>query len=46
MSAAELGIPAVPANIAVQFMYTGFRGNLPITAGVNATGGAGAAGPR
>lgn len=43
---AEVGIAAVPANIAVQLMYTGFRGNLPVTVGVNATGGAGAAGPR
>jgi hypothetical protein len=38
---AEVGISTVPANIAIQQMYTGTRGNLPITAGVSASGGGG-----
>jgi len=40
---AEVGISTVPANIAIQQMYTGTRGNLPITSGVSASGGGGAA---
>jgi hypothetical protein len=36
-----VGLSAIPVNIAIQQMYTGFRGNLPITAGVSVTGGGG-----
>jgi hypothetical protein len=44
---AVVGMSAIPANISIQQMYTGYRGNLPITAGagsVNTAGGAGATG--
>jgi hypothetical protein len=44
---ADVSTGAVPANIAVQQMYTGYKGNLPATAGagsVNTAGGGGATG--
>jgi hypothetical protein len=44
---AEVGMHAIPADRAVQQMYNGYRGNLPVTAGagnISATGGAGAMG--
>ena len=43
---AEVGISAIPANLAIQQMYTGTRGNLPVTAGASATGGGGVGGAR
>ena len=41
---AEVGISAIPANIAIQQMYTGTRGNLPYSADVSASGGGGVGG--
>jgi hypothetical protein len=44
---AEAGYSAIPANISVQAMYTGYRGNLPASGGAGATnvsGGGGATG--
>jgi hypothetical protein len=38
------GMSAVPMNIAILQMYTGYRGNLPVTAGAGAVGGAGVGG--
>ncbi len=39
-------VAAIPANIALQQMYIGFRGNLPATAGAGASGVTGGAGAR
>jgi hypothetical protein len=41
---AEPGYSAVAGNIAVQQMYTGYRGNLPVTAGAGATNVSGGGG--